>query len=156
MIGDLAVKMSGGLAERWRVRQYSGFGAGRGWSGYELGIRTIFLEFASKKNKVLGQFVEAHFERLNGRIKLANLKDDYVRRFGPSYVKRFIKLLDVEEANVLRASGASMRSSYGNLIEWRHEFAHKGSVTNATFAEVVASYALGKKLIGCLAAAMVR
>ncbi len=137
--------------------QYTGFAAVSAVTVYELAIKEIFREFASKKNKVFGHFVDQHFKRINGKIGLDVLRKDYLPRFGDKYLKSFEKLIQVEETAYLRANGQSIKSSYGNLITWRHEFAHEGRVpTNATFSEVQQSYDRGKKVIDVLALALVR
>lgn len=137
--------------------QYAGFAAVVGVTVYELAIKEIFTDFARKKNRVFGDYIEAHFERLNGRIKLDSIKNEHIKRFGPRYVVRFNRLLDQEETRELLTSGKSIKSSYGNLITWRHEFAHEGRPpANATFSEVYSSYNIGKFVIDALARAMVR
>lgn len=64
------------------VGQYTGFAAVSAVTVYELAIKEIFVDFAHSKHKVLGQFAESYFERINGRIGLQVLKKDYVPRFG--------------------------------------------------------------------------
>ena len=53
---------------------YAGFLSVSATTVYELAIKDIFNEFALKKNKVFGSFVENHFNRINGRIKIGDLK----------------------------------------------------------------------------------
>ena len=137
--------------------QYTGFAAVSAVTVYELAIKEIFREFAGKKNKVFGHFVDKHFRRSNGKIGLDVLQKDYLPRFGDKYPKRFDRLISLEEDAYLRANRQSIKSSYGNLIAWRHEFAHEGRIqTNATFSEVQRSYDCGKKVIDVLAMALVR
>lgn len=139
------------------IGQYTGFAAVSAVTIYELAIKTVFIEFAERKHAVFENFVGAYFDRINGRITLRDLCKDYVPRFGEKYAKRFTRVLDEEEKRRLIAQGISIRSSYGNLISWRHEFAHEGRVpTNATFAEVRSAYQNGKVVIDCLATTMVR
>jgi len=146
-----------GTADPILVGQYTGFAAVSAVTVYELAIKEIFFDFAHQKHKVLGQFTEAYFDRINGRISLQTLRKDYIPRFGERYAKRFEKALDSDDLTELRASGISIKSSYGNLIAWRHEFAHEGQIpTNATFAEVRQAYDYGKRVIDCLARCMVR
>ncbi len=44
---------------------------------YELAIKEIFINFATKKHKILGNFTSEFFEKINGRIKKDNLRKDY-------------------------------------------------------------------------------
>lgn len=137
--------------------QYSGFAAVSAVTVYELAIKEIFREFAGNKNKVFGYFVDSHFKRINGRIALSDLKNEHLPRFGDKYLKKFESLLSSEEIKYLRTHHQSVKSSYGNLVAWRHGFAHQGQVPpNATFTEVQRSYDCGKKVIDALAQALVR
>jgi hypothetical protein len=139
------------------VGQYTGFAAVSAVTMYELAIKEVFLDFAHAKHKVLGQFTEAYFGRINGRIGWKVLRDDYVRRFGDKYAKRFGDALDKDDLAELRISQVSIKAAYSNLILWRNEFAHEGQIpTNATFAEVQRAYTYGKRVIDCLARCMVR
>ena len=124
---------------------------------YELAIKNVFIEFAAKKHKVLGTFTESYFERINGRIKIKVIKDDYIRRFGERYKKRFERKLNKLAKDYLQNNRRDIKSSYGNLITWRNDFAHEGKIrTTATYAEVVQSYEDGKEIIHCLAETMRR
>ena len=146
-----------GLSDPVLRSQYTGFAAVSAVTVFELAVKAIFIEFASKKHSVFGSFTGAHFDRLNGRITLGDLRKQHVPRFGERYSKRFDRLLKECEDRELRSTRASVKSSYGNLVTWRHEFAHEGRVpTHATFDEVRKSYELGKKVIECLALAMTR
>jgi hypothetical protein len=146
-----------GIADPGLRSQYVGFASVVAVTVFELAIKEILIDFAQNKHKIFGAFVEGHFERLNGRIKLKDLRSEHIPRFGDKYVKKFDALLDAEEQRILLSLRRSMKSSYGNLITWRHEFAHQGRVPmNATYAEVCDSYSLGKVLINCLSKAMVR
>jgi hypothetical protein len=74
--------------------QYVGFAAVSAVTVFEIAVKQMFCEFASKKHAVFGSFAEAHFERLNGRIGLKDLRREHVARFGARCAKRFEKLLD--------------------------------------------------------------
>ena len=52
------------------LASYAGFLSVSAVTDYELAIKDIFNEFASKKNKVFGSFVQSHFKRINGKIKI--------------------------------------------------------------------------------------
>lgn len=124
---------------------------------YELCIKDIFGRFSHSKHKVFGVFVNSCFYHLNGRIKLSNIKNDYLPKFGDVYVKRFTKNLELAEKTSLRNTGKSILSSYGNIIQWRHQFAHEGIIpSTVTYTEAVDSYQLGKEVIRILAESMKR
>lgn len=128
---------------------YAGFLSVSAVTVYELAIKYIFIEFANKKNKVFGDFVYMHFDRINGNIKLDNLKNIHVKHFGEKYYKRFEANLKKKEAIVFSTTQKDMRSSYSNLILCRHDYVHKGSPT-LTFKEVLDNYDIGKNVIHSL------
>ncbi len=139
------------------LSRYVGFVSVAAVTVYELAVKEIFIDFAKKKNKVFGTFTNAHFDRINGRIKNSDLKNEYIKKFGKKYLIRYQKKLDKEETEHLRNFGTSIESSYANIITWRNEFAHEGKITSTvTYQEVVSSYKTGKKLINCLAETMNR
>lgn len=145
------------IADPFIKSRYTGFLAVSAVTVYELAIKTIFVEFAEKKHKVLGNFTNAYFERINGRIRTRDLKDKYIVKFGDKYLKKFNIKLEKKERDVLRREGSSVKASYGNIITWRNEFAHEGKIPSTpTYEEVRKSYMTGKHVIECLAESMNR
>ncbi len=137
--------------------KYVGFVAVAAVTVYELAIKEIFIGFGTRKHRALGSFTESFFDRINGRIKLKVLKEDYVVRFGERYKKRFSKNIQARSDSFLMQHRRDMLSAYGNIITWRNDFAHEGLIrTTATYADVVQSYEDGKEVIHCLAQTMTR
>lgn len=135
--------------------KYVGFVAVVAVTVYELAIKEVFIEFGSKKHNVFGTFTEAHFYRLNGRIKLADIKGEHIKKFGERYKNRFEKKLKIISKDFVQTEKRDLQSSYSNLIQWRHDFAHKGKINaNATYEDAVTAYEDGKKIIQCLAETM--
>lgn len=146
-----------GLNDPFIESRYTGFLAVSSVTVLELSIKTIFQDFSDAKHKVLGVFCEKYFKRLNGRIGLDQITGDYLSRFGAKYQMRFKKRLEQIEREQLQLAGSSVKASYGNLLTWRHEFAHQGVVpTNATYLEVKRAYGYGKDVMNCLAGCMRR
>lgn len=145
------------LADPLLEAKYVGFITVAAVTVYELAIKEIFIEFAKKKHKVLGNFTEKFFERLNGRIRTKEIQDKYLPNFGDKYVDQFKKQLAGAATAYLAAHRRDILSSYGNVITWRNEFAHEGRINvTATYREAVLAYEDGKVVIDCLAQAMVR
>lgn len=145
------------LTDPLLTAKYVGFVSVAAVTVFEMAIKDIFCDFAGKKHLVLGTFVESHFKRINGRIKLSVVKDEYVSRFGDRYKKRFSQRLDKAAAAYLHAHRRDIKASYNNLIVWRNDFAHEGRVNSTTtYGEVVQAYTDGKEVIHCLAGSMVR
>ena len=147
----------GSITDPFIKSRYTGFLAVMAVTVYELAIKTIFIEFAGKKHKILENFANEYFYRINGKIKTSVVKEEYVSKFGEKYVNKFDAKLKEKEKEILRSEGASVLTSYGNIITWRNDFAHKGIIpSNATYDEVKKAYYLGKNVIDCLATAMQR
>lgn len=145
------------LADHLLKAKYAGFMAVAAVTVYEMAIKQIFCDFANQKHKVLGSFTESFFYRINGRIKLQVIKDEYVKFFGHKYKDRFKKNLDLESSLYLRATGRDIVSSYSNLIVWRNDFSHQAATQSlSTFDETVKSYQDGKQVIASLAKSMTR
>ena len=73
---------------------YPGLIAVAAVTAYELAIKSIFIEFARKKHKVLHEVTQNEFARINGRVKYKNIKDDYTKYFGNKYRMKFEKFIE--------------------------------------------------------------
>lgn len=137
--------------------KYVGFVAIVSITVYELAVKDIFIQFSKIKNKTFGTFVEKYFDRINGKIKINIIQDDYIKKFGDKYVNKFKNILKKESINYLKLNRRDFQSSYSNLITWRNDFAHEGKINqNATYDEAVQAYEDGKQVLHCLAKCMVR
>lgn len=137
--------------------KYVGFVAIAAVTVFELAIKDVFIEFGKKKHKVMGTFTEAYFKRINGKIKIDDIKNEYTIRFGKRYQTRFTSNLEICSKDYLEKYRRDIKSSYGNLIVWRNDFAHEGKLnTTATYNEVVQAYEDGKEVVHCLAKSMTR
>lgn len=135
--------------------KYVGFVSIASVTVYELAIKTIFLEFSKNENKVLNCFTEKYFEKINGRIKIDVIQNDYLTKFGDNYLISFNKEIELAKIDFLRTHRRDFLAAYKNLIGWRHQFAHQGAInTTATFEEVAQAYEDGKSVIECLANVM--
>lgn len=124
---------------------------------YELAVKEIFIEFANNKHKVLGCFTEAFFDKINGRIKIKVINDDYIAKFGKKYQQKFKKNLELTAKLYFKNNHRDIKNSYTNLITWRNDFAHEGRINGTTtYPEVVQAYQDGKEVIRCLALSMNR
>lgn len=131
------------------LASYAGFLSVSSVTVFELAIKDIFENFATKKNIVFGHFLEKHLSRLNGRIKLDDLRSNQIKSFGTKYLQKFDRGLNYKEAVFLVSHRLSLKSCYGNLITCRHEFVHQGNPT-LTILEVINNYSLGKEVIHAL------
>ena len=132
--------------------KYAGFVAVAAATVYEVAIKDIFISFAKNEHLVLGNLIENQFYRINGRISLDIIKEDYIKPLGSSFLSNFKKNIQEASNNYLMSHRRDIVSSYRNLILERHEFAHAGMLLgNSTYAEMVQSYEDGKVVIQCLA-----
>lgn len=137
--------------------KYIGFVSVAAVTVYELALKEIFITFSVKKHKVLGNFTESYFERINGRIRIKEIKEEYIPRFGSKYKERFRKRIEERAQHFLDTKRRDIRSAYGNIITWRNDFSHEGRLnTTATYKEVIQAYEDGKEVIHSLADAMTR
>jgi hypothetical protein len=147
----------GGIADPFIQSRYVGFVAVSAATVFELAIKDIFSEFAAKKHKLLASFVQGYFDQINGQIGQKRIEEKYLPLFGKKYVDRFRGRLKTLELQTLKADRVSVKSSYSNLLTWRHEFAHEGVIpANATYDEVKKAYRYACSFVHCLARTMTR
>lgn len=136
--------------------RYIGFVAVAAVTVYELSIKDIFFDFGQRKHRVLGNFTQKYFDRLNGQISIDRLKE-YAKGFDKKYESQFKKKLEITEEEWLRKEGVSVKTSYSNVLQCRHKFAHLGEISQTnTFAEITRAYQIGKEVIRCLDESMRR
>jgi hypothetical protein len=137
--------------------KYVGFVSVAAVTVFEQAIKEIFNDFAKRKHKLLGNFTESYFSRINGKIKIKVIHDEYISRFGEKYQNKFKKNLKKASDSYLQRNRRDMQNSYVNMITWRNDFAHEGKMNSTTtYAEVVQAYEDGKEVIHCLARTMTR
>lgn len=131
--------------------KYSGFAAVAAVTVYEIALKDILFEFAESQHPLLGVFTHSQWDRINGRIRLCHIKDDYLASFGGDYVVCFRDALDAATTKYLVEHGSDIVTSYSNLILWRHDFVHQARVSaSATFEDVRKSYEAGKRVLACV------
>ncbi len=118
-------------------------------AAFEECIKEIIKQFAKRQHILLHRVIEQKFDRINGRIKIDVIKDDYLKQFGEEYKKRFEAKIKLLEDHSLVSLGQSALSSYANIINWRHAFAH-ALERQTTIDEVQKAYPLAKKILHAL------
>lgn len=135
--------------------KYVGFVAIASATVYEVAIKDIFISFAKNEHEILGNLMESRFDRINGRISIKTIKEDYIKPLGIDYLTKFQRNLDIASDTYLRKNYRDIKSSYKNLLLARHKFAHTGEMlSTSTYAEMVLAYQDGKEVIKCLAETM--
>lgn len=140
-------KTASSINDDYVTSRYVGFIATTAVTVYEVAVKKLLIEFANSQHPILANFVSAEFEQINARIRTEDIREKYLDKFGKDYSDSFVSLLETKEKEFLKDKG-SIIHSYGNLITWRHEFVHQGTIAaNATFDEAVKAYGLGKEVI---------
>ncbi len=135
--------------------RYSGFLAISAVTVYELALKNVFIDFANQTHHMLGVFTANFFDRINGRIRVREIKEKYIQNFGDKYLRSFADGINRCEEEILRNEGSSIISCYENIITWRNSFAHEGRLPDTcTYEEVKRAYACGKHVLHCLDGAM--
>lgn len=128
--------------------RYTGFVAVSAVTTFEVNIRRKLIAFCMAKHKVFGTFSEAMFEKTNARIRLEHIRTDYLERFGRRYLDRFNRRLKEVDSESLRNGTGSVVQSYQNLVKWRHDFVHEGTLpTYAGYTEARSAYQAGKRVV---------
>lgn len=115
---------------------------------YELAVKDILIDFATSRHVEFGNFMMNHLKRINGNIKIKDLKD-LINNFGDHYKSDYEDQLKSCEQLLPPPQRFSMRDNYNSLILCRHSFVHANNVT-LSFQECRDYYAIGKNIIKAL------
>lgn len=135
--------------------RYVGFFAVSVAAVFELAIKQILIEFATQKHETFGDYCSGSLKKLNGKIQLDELGNNYIKLFGSVYLEKFKENIKNEEEKGFIEKRYSIKAAYSQIITWRHAFAHEGKIPeHATFDEAKNGYLSGKLIIAGLAKAM--
>lgn len=99
--------------------------------------------------------MRSKFKKINARIKIDDIVGDFLNPIGGNAKECFELLIRQEEEILFRVDHFSLKDQYANLILWRHEFVHRGSIPyTASFEDAAASYQIGKSVICCFHTAL--
>lgn len=139
------------------VSRYTGYVAVTAVTAFEINIREKTFDFCRKKHNVFGNFAEAYFAKTNAKVKTQQLQEEFLRKFGLRYLNRYKSKLNDLEKSHLRDHGRSLKGSYNNLIQWRHDFVHDGKLPDyATYGDARDAYEHGKKVVEAFFETLVR
>lgn len=144
-------------ADQFGRARFSGYVTVSAVTVLELSVKEIFCEFSQRRHVTLGFFVAAFFERINGRVRIKDIRADYLKPFGGPYLRRFDRHLAFASRRALLTEKADIQTSYENLVTWRNEFAHEGRLSGtASFDDIVSAYRRSKRVLACLHASLSR
>lgn len=137
------------------LSRYVGFFAVASAAVIESAYKDIVLDFAERTHPTFSSYFASRHEQVNGRVKISQINEDCLKRFGGAFHKRFNSLLTRVDRYYIKQKGFSIVSSYGSLITCRHEFAHQGSIPEtASYNDIKNGYEAGKVVLSCLAKAL--
>jgi hypothetical protein len=112
---------------------------------YETCVKEILTNHASNHHVNFGQFAQNHFSKLNSRIDISDLHR-YATTFDVRMNNLFKQKLNTRKQKINMLIGKDMTTSYTQLLNWRHEFAHAGT-RNTTVEEAIKTHRLAKWVI---------
>lgn len=137
------------------LQKYTGLVCLSSVCAFEQAVCNIWLSFCEKHNAAFGNYMSSKFSKINARIKIDDIVGDFLTPIGGNAKECFKSLIDQEEEILLKVDHFSLKVQYANLIMWRHEFVHQGSIPyTASFEDAAVSYQIGKSVICCFHAAL--
>lgn len=112
---------------------------------YESCVKNILFDHANNHHAAFGSFASRNFEKLNSRIRISDLMK-YCELYDPSIKVKFKNILSKKKSSILNRIGKNIESSYEQILDWRHDFAHAG-IRNTTIEEAASTHALAKRVL---------
>jgi hypothetical protein len=112
---------------------------------YENCVKEILYSYTGRQHIAFESYARRKYNKINSRISVGDLKS-YCELLDPVLKKRFQDELAARKKAVLERTGGNIETLYGQLLEWRHEFAHTG-VRNTTLEEAARAHLFGKRVI---------
>lgn len=112
---------------------------------YESCVKEVLISYAKGRHSDFGQFASNHYDHLNSRIKVADLKR-YCKLFSPEIEGRFKDKLNKRKSLIPAHLKKDINDSYEQLLDWRHEFAHALN-NNTTIEEAAKTHLFGKRVL---------
>ena len=114
-------------------------------ASYESCVKDTLVTYATNHHTAFGNFASNNFARLNSRVAVRDLYQ-YARTFDDGIHDRFKQLLDRRRRKIDRLIGKNIETSYGQILSWRHDFAHAG-IRNTTIEEAMITHRLAKRVL---------
>lgn len=112
---------------------------------YETCVKEVLCSYAGGKHGSFGDFASRNYEKLNSRIKVQQLCE-YCALFDPEIKKKFNNKLKESKAKILIRTGTNIETSYGQILAWRHDFAHAWN-RNTTIEEAAMTHRAAKRVL---------
>ena len=112
---------------------------------YENCVKEVLYSHTGRQHAAFESYARRKYNKINSRISINDLKS-YCELLDPALKKKFQDELAMRRKALLGRTGVNIESSYGQLLEWRHEFAHTGA-RNTTLEEASRAHLFGKRVI---------
>jgi hypothetical protein len=112
---------------------------------YESCVKEVLYEYANRHHIAFGGYARRSYEKINSRVLVKDLTK-YCEIFDPAIKVRFKDRLKAKKAALLQRTGKNIETSYEQILDWRHEFAHAGN-RNTTIEEATKTHRVGKRII---------
>ena len=112
---------------------------------YENCVKLVIQEYAGRHSELFRIYAENQYEKINSRIDISDLHK-YCKTFHPEIGLLFKRKIENTKGYYLRRVRSDITVSYGQLLKWRHSFAHSGARVT-TVEEVLSQHRLAKRVI---------
>lgn len=114
-------------------------------ASYESCVKETLISFSSKQNLKFSEYVVRKYDKLNSKIALRDLCK-YCNDFEPSARTRFNENRNKRKNRISNALGQDVEKKYEQLLDWRHDFAHK-AIRNTTIEEAMEFHRYAKHIL---------
>jgi len=116
-------------------------------SSYENCVKETIFNYSEKKHISFGVFARNNFDKLNSRINMHDL-NNYTKICDTSIHQKFKNSVKNQKQKFLDFNGNNIESSYEQILNWRHSFAHAGR-REVTVEEAIFHHKYAKRVIFC-------
>lgn len=120
---------------------------------YETCVKTVLTDYAASRHVDFGIFTENNFSKLNSKVSVDDLAK-YAKLFGGSAHANFMPTLKRKKDALFRRTGINIETSYGQILSWRHAYAHAGQ-RSTTITEAIKTHRYGKRVLYIFASAFI-
>lgn len=112
---------------------------------YETCVKETMSTYAGGHGARFQGFIERNYEKLSSKIEPNDLKR-YAKTFDPALRDRFVSILNGRKRLVSKLTGKNIETQLGNLLDWRHKYAHAG-LRQTTIEEAISTHRLAQVVI---------
>jgi hypothetical protein len=119
---------------------------------YENCVKEVLFSYTGRQHATFESYARRRYGKINSKISVQDLKG-YCELLDPSLKTKFQAKLASRKKAIVERTGVNIETMYGQLLEWRHEFAHTGA-RNTTLEEAARAHLFAKRIIYIFAEAL--